>query len=633
MTALVIGIKAHSQTGTIDRLRKIIYTTADDKQKSTAVFAYLNEYESLPTDSFLHYYNKALEISRSVLTEEKKLELNIVKIRLLRRQNKVEEAIVLCDSCYNIFAAKKINPVIYRRLVTVRSGLFISQQKYKEALDLNFVTLKNAEQQNDEISQVYCKIFIGWIYMELAKYRDALQWFFNAVNHAQKIGYTEKLGTVYANIAAVYGELKKTDSAAIFIDKAFEFAIPNDNLTVLANCYYIFSDIMVMRKNIPAAEAAMNKGVAIRKKIADPFYYVSDLYQLAIFYANNKQPQKGISTSLNAIDYAQQNNISGKYVILHEALAKNYKEAGDDKLYSATLEKIIDLKDSLYKNNSAQSLAELQTKYEVQKKETLIAKQQLSLFQRNLLLYGTVLLLAVILLFIFYRFKKYHQQQQIALASMMEEEQRQKKKGIKDAEENERKRIAAELHDNLGVQANAILHNSNLLGDKNASQQNLVTDLQETAKEMMLNLRETLWALKTADVNAIDMWLRIINFMKQMGRHYTDIHFVIDGDVPKDFVLSSAKALNIILVIQETVNNAVKHAIATTVSAQSSFANMNWKIEITDNGIGFNAEKLKDKTDSYGLKNMRERALAGNFEYRLESILGEGTSTNIITAV
>ena len=75
MTALVIGIKAHSQTGTIDRLRKIIYTTADDKQKSTAVFAYLNEYESLPTDSFLHYYNKALEISRSVLTEERKLEL------------------------------------------------------------------------------------------------------------------------------------------------------------------------------------------------------------------------------------------------------------------------------------------------------------------------------------------------------------------------------------------------------------------------------------------------------------------------------------------------------------------------------------------------------------------------------
>ena len=390
---------------------------------------------------------------------------------------------------------------------------------------------------------------------------------------------------------------------------------------------------MVMRKNIPAAEAAMNKGVAIRKKIADPFYYVSDLYQLAIFYANNKQPQKGITTSLNAIEYAQQNNISGKYVILHEALAKNYKEAGDDKLYSATLEKIIDLKDSLYKNNSAQSLAELQTKYQVQKKETLIAKQQLSLFQRNLLLYGTVLLLAVILLFIFYRFKKYHQQQQIALASMMEEEQRQKKKGIKDAEENERKRIASELHDNLGVQANAILHNSNLLSDKNASQQNLVTDLQETAKEMMLNLRETLWALKTADVNAIDMWLRIINFMKQMGRHYTDIHFIIDGDVPKDFVLSSAKALNIILVIQETVNNAVKHAIATTVSAQSSFANMNWKIEITDNGIGFNAQELKDKTDSYGLKNMRERALAGNFEYKLESILGEGTSTIITTAV
>jgi len=633
IAVFIFAATAYCQTHTIDSLQKIINSTTDSKQKTATVLAYLNEYESLPTDSIVRYYNKAVVLVQDDFTEEKKLELGIVKTRLLRRQNKVEGAIQFSDSLYNQYRLKKINPAIFRRLISIKSGLLIFQQKYKEALDLNYATLKKAEQENNEINQVFCQITIGWINMELAKNRDALRWFFNAVEHAKKINYTDKLGLVYANIAAVYGELRMTDSAEFFIHKAFDYAVPNQNLTVLANCYYIFSDIMVARKNIPAAEEAMNKGVEIRKKIADPFYYVSDLYQLAIFYANNNEPQKGIVTSLEAIEYAKQNNISGKYLILYDALAKNYKVDGNDKMYSATLEKILSLKDSLYKNNSAQSLADLQTKYEVQKKETLIAKQKLDLFQRNILLYGGAAAAALVLLFILYKFKKYQQRQKIALANMMEEEQMQKKKAIKEAEENERRRIAAELHDNLGVQANAILHNSNLLSDKNTTQQNLVTDLQETAKEMMLNLRETLWALKTADVNAMEMWLRIINFMKQMGRHYPNIHFTIEGDVPKKFIIPSAKALNIVLVIQETVNNAVKHATAKSIAAKSIFTDNEWKITIKDNGIGFNTAKGNDGKDNYGLINMRERAVVGKFEYILQSKLGSGTETFIVVTV
>ena len=624
---------AYCQTHTIDSLRNIIYSTTDNKQKTATVFAYLNEYESLQTDSIVNYYNKAVVLLQNDFTEERKLELNIVKTRLLRRQNKVEEAMKLSDSLYNVYGSKKINPVIYRRLISIKSGLLISQQKYKEALDLNYVTLKKAEQENNEISQVFCKVTIGWIYMELAKNRDALTWFFNAIEHATKINYTKKLATVYANVAAVYGELNMTDSAEFFIHKAFEYSKNNDNLTELANCYYIFSDIMVVRKNIPAAEEAMNKGVEIRKKIADPFFYVSDLYQLAIFYANNNESQKGIATSLNAIKYAQQNNLPGKYVILYDALAKNYKASGNDKMYGVTLEKMISLKDSLYKNNSAESLADLQTKYEVQKKETLIAEQKLDLFERNLLLYGAAVLVAMVLLFTLYRFKKYQHHQKNVLANMMADEQMQKKKAVKDAEEKERKRIAAELHDNLGVQASAILHNSSLLKNIDKNHYYLLTDLQETAKEMMLNLRETLWALKTADVNAIEVWLRIINFIKQMGRHYINIHFTIDGDVPKGFIILSAKALNIILVVQETVNNAVKHADARTIAVKSIFSVNEWTIEIKDNGMGFNTSEENNGKDNYGLKNMSERAVAGKFEYTLQSNPGSGTETIIVVVV
>ena len=383
---------------------------------------------------------------------------------------------------------------------------------------------------------------------------------------------------------------------------------------------------MVEKGNIAAAEKAMNEGVKIRKKIGDPYFYVSDLYQLAIFYANNNQPQKGIAVSLEGIAFARTSNLSGKYLILYDALAQNYKAAGNDKLYSSTLEKIIALKDSLYKNNSAQSLAEMQTKYEVQKKETLIAQQKLGLFQRKLLLYGAAAGTLLLLLAFGYRFKQYKQKQKI----LMEEKRIQNEVAIKDAEEKERKRIAAELHDNLGVQANAILHNSTLLNN-NTEDKTIVADLQDTAKEMLHNLRETLWAMKTADVQATDLWLRIINFMKQMGRHYTNINFKVEGEAPANYIIPSNKALNIVLVLQEAVNNAVKHAQPAIITAASINDENGWSISISDNGKGFDFDAAKAKTsDSYGLSNMQERAIASAITFSIKSEAGKGTSVMLI---
>lgn len=196
----------------------------------------------------------------------------------------------------------------------------------------------------------------------------------------------------------------------------------------------------------------------------------------------------------------------------------------------------------------------------------------------------------------------------------------------------EKERIAKDLHDNLGVQANAILHTSNSLNDEKTNIKNAVTDLQDTAKEMLHNLRETLWAMKTADVPAKELWFRIISFMKQMGRHYPAITFHIQGETPKDFIIPSNKALNIVLVVQETVNNSVKHAGATIITASGFQKENEWIISIADNGKGFDMNIAKEKTDSYGLQNMQERAKSGNFKYHIESVPGKGTTAEISIA-
>jgi signal transduction histidine kinase len=213
---------------------------------------------------------------------------------------------------------------------------------------------------------------------------------------------------------------------------------------------------------------------------------------------------------------------------------------------------------------------------------------------------------------------------------LLMEEKKQKQRELKEQEEKERKRIAAELHDNLGVQANAILHNSSLLIETNVENKAVVNNLQDTAKEMLHNLRETLWAMKTADVTATDLWLRIINFMKQMGRHYTTIHFKIEGEAPGSFIIPSNRALNIVLILQEAVNNAVKHAAATTITASGKMEDNGWNISVTDNGKGFVSAASKDpKTESYGLGNMKERAATSAIALLISSEAGKGSCVQL----
>jgi two-component system, NarL family, sensor kinase len=616
-----------AQTQKIDSLKKQLAQQINSIQKIETLFELCDYNNSMHPDSFFLYINEAKKIIATLNNANLFIQLRYHEAIYFTRISKPDSAFAIIENQLPLID-KKNDFKLRNKFLFARSRLLIRTNKQKEAIQECLELLQEAEKDGDVRTQSITPIQIGWAYMELGQSEEALSWLYKAKAKYEKDGVAARgFSACYSNIAALYSDLHKLDSAELYIIKAIDLAKKEQHLAALANCYYIYSDICVANKNNTKAEHFLQEGLQIRKLIGDAFYVVSDLTQLGIFYANNNQPEKGIAIIKEGIALAQKNNLFAKLPILYNAMAENYKAANDYKNYATTLNKVIELKDSLYQRNKADALQEIQTKYEVQKKETLIAKQKLDLIQRNLLLYGAAVLAIVLAIFFGYRFKKY-QQNQIRIA---EEKKKQSELAVKDAEDKERKRIASELHDNLGVQANAILHNSSLLGAEKENQKAVVADLQETAKEMLLNLRETLWAMKTTDVQAIDLWFRIVNFMKQMGRHYTSINFAIDieEDLPKDLIINSTRALNIVLVLQETVNNAVKHAAANTITTTSSYAQNKWTIEIKDDGLGFNIANAALKADSYGLQNMKERAIENNFIYTLSSNINEGTQTTI----
>lgn len=196
----------------------------------------------------------------------------------------------------------------------------------------------------------------------------------------------------------------------------------------------------------------------------------------------------------------------------------------------------------------------------------------------------------------------------------------------------ERERISRDLHDNIGSYANAVLYNTELLGEENneASRTELIRDLRFASKDIITSLRETVWALKQDNYSAEDCLVRIRNFIQLFTRYYHDIQFKVEGDVPKEKILQYDKALHLVRIVQEAVSNAIRHADAKNISIFSSPDNGNWKLVVTDDGIGFDYKEKKELLQGNGLDNMSQRAADAGLLFTINSVKGEGSVITII---
>lgn len=604
----------HSQTRKIDSLKKICYSEIPEAERVTAFLELMKQHESMTVEAFGKILNDAAPLLQQIKSPAVQCEYANRKGAYYYSSRNADSAQLMFSRAFEQY---KNEPGIGRLLLMLELNLkrkLVKEGKYKEAIEAILHILKKAEEQ--KFSEVYCRSAnaIGFCYMDMGRYEEAISWFGKIFSWQRQPGEQFEWSSYYDNMGSCLNNIGRYDSALYYTNIGIQKSKEEQNLTTEANGLNIKADILINLKRNNEAEALLLQAIDIRKQIGDPNYIASDMAQLSLYYATTGQFEKGVRLAGESLALFQKHQLVFKYMFAYEALKTNYEKMGDTRNQAAVLEKMLALKDSLYSSNSAEALTALQAKYEVEKKEKTIAEQKLGLLKRKFLLYGSFGLMAIILSILAYRFNKYKQQQKIKNEAAM-----------KGAEEKERKRIAAELHDNLGVQANAILHNSTLLNEGDTNNKKLVQNLQETAKEMLVNLRETLWAMKTVDVSGMDIWLRVINFMKQLGRHYPHIQFKTEGTVPEKMILSSGRALNMLLVIQESVNNSVKHAAANTIKVNSELNTGKWVLSVTDNGNGFNINEAGTGKDCYGLQNMQERATASAIALQINSEPGKGT--------
>jgi ligand-binding sensor domain-containing protein/two-component sensor histidine kinase len=200
------------------------------------------------------------------------------------------------------------------------------------------------------------------------------------------------------------------------------------------------------------------------------------------------------------------------------------------------------------------------------------------------------------------------------------------------AVEQERSRIARDMHDELGAKLTRISFQGAVavrsLADP-AQAEREIAKMSDTARALVTSLDEIVWAVDPEN----DTLENLANYICRYASEFFEnssatCEFVIPPKLP-DCRLASDVRHHIFLAVKETLNNVLKHADATRVEIRMTVEDESFSIFISDNGRGID-EPTPGKRDGHGLINMRERLAAIGGECCIKSKPGTGTQVEFV---
>ncbi len=607
LSLLFLSCTACGQTAMIESLKKSVYSSVNKRARLQATLLLCEQGYSLHPDTLLEYAKSAYTIAEELNDKVSAAKAMFNESAALTNKGLLDSALAVANKCEDILKTSLNDPLLLANILNQKGRCFVRKNQYKEAIQMGYDVIELAEKNKDPLLQVKAKTLIGWAYLEMGQQQEAIQWHLKALNTTSDTMLLQKYAILYGNIATNYNNLGKLDSAFYYMQKGIDCARKYENLFALSNCLAIASSIYVNAGQPSKSEPLLKEVVAIRKVIGDPFYTASDLAQLGYYYAHYGQPEKGIAACNEGIELARKYNLSTKLFFLYQSLADNYKAMANINGYENAMQNIINLKDSVYAKNSSDALAELNAQYELQKKENTIIQQRYDLVMKTAWMYGAIILLlfGILLWYVNYKNNKRKQEEEMAFA--LKEEKRIAEKAIAVAQELERKRIAADLHDNLGAYAAAISVNvDNITTNENGQPNNMHEELKNNSQAIVSQLNDTIWVLKKEQLALTSISDRLKVFIQKLNRSYPQVQIDVKENIVADRLLAPMQALHLFKILQEGIINALRHSSCTKIIITIK-SDIDWTITIEDNGIGI-PETPASKTGGNGLYNMRNRS-------------------------
>lgn len=451
--------------------------------------------------------------------------------------------------------------------------------QYNKALEYQDRSLKIKEETNDVRGMSYSYSNIGNIYYNLKDTARALAYYQKALKLQLQLRDNMLIGNSYHSMGVIYSDKKQYELALKYMKTGLEYIKESQNLSALSSSYISLGEVHMRINELLTAEEYLKKGLEVAKKTGEKEDIALASRNLSELYSRTKEYEKS----------------------------------------AAHLRQAQVMEDSLFNRETSRAVAEMQAKYEAEKKEAsirLLRKEgELKDARNRNTITLSLGLLGVLGLSGLFAYNTLRTRQQRRMEAERLAMQQQRLHAVLQTQEEERKRISAELHDGLGQMLSAVKLNMNLIRRED-SQAADATRFQ-TAISLIDRSCEEVRTISHAMMPAMLVKRGLKAALQQMAAGISNaggVQVTLDAD-ELETRMPETTEVNLYRIIQEVLNNIVKYAVAGQVQIQFVKEAGELRVMIEDDGRGFDVQRLY-QSEGNGWTNIQSRLdlLGGGIE-------------------
>ena len=664
----VVTVQANASGDKLDSLRQVITSNNSQEEVVDAMNDMAKEFKKrYKSDSIKYYADSALKISTKDHYIKGIASSTITLCNYYWSNGQGDKALAIIPAL--MYWANKLDDKEILGKAYYNAGVTYGMNGNLDSA-IYFFKASLAENLDDSSTILLDYNGLGNIYRNIGDNDSAFFYHFKAARVAEMTGDNKNLSLIYSNIGSGYNSVGQYDEAEKYVRKGLELARKNKFYKTVADDLSRLSAVYYDRKEYVEALNYLDSASAILDSIGS-YSRRSDIYrrygmihedmgksELALgyylkAYVNCKREidQEGMIMTLQNIawvyaamgkyDMARANLDSG----LNIARSKGYQslqmmllnsraevsyDKGDYKQAYDEYHAYFHLYDTIHDIEKTKFINELKQKYEKEQDQAQILsleKETLKkTLQRNLILFNSsALVVAAMFLLMLLRHKliktKLISQQKIH--KLEEEKKIMLARNLVEGQEAERKRIAMELHDGLGVILSAVKMHITSINDDIPKGNPIIKKAIQMLDQANGEVRRISHNMMPGLLTKMGLYEAVEDLIDNINE-MDNIQAVIEIDGERVRLPENSEIM-IYRIIQEMINNTLKYARASRIDMTVNISDSVMIINYKDDGVGFDTdEKLKSGAKSLGLKSIESRVVFLNGMLKLESSPGEG---------
>lgn len=616
-----------------------VYTLPSYAQTDTnaikAIFIQAMEYQDYNNDSALLLAQKGFNLSKKV---NYKAGIGMAFMRfgaLMNIKGETDSALMYFRSALAIRKSLG-NHANTAGLCIQMSNVFKNKGVKDSAFYYMYEAQRYYDKTNDSVQIASVYVELANLYTTYGNYAISLKNLNKALPIFVKNNNSELLSQTYIEYGNLYFKQSENKKALFYYLKAKKVNEVFENPTYSAlidNCIGLCYDEMGDKQN---AILYFKKSISAYTELEMPNELAMLHFNLGNLYVNIKQADLGIHHLEIAKKIGEEIKDTYRISRCFEILSDAYAIKGDYyRAYQCYL-KYNALSDSILNEEKVKQIAEMNVLYDTEKKsqqiELLDAQNKTKTARNNLLVSGIITLIISLFILAYILIqrnriaKKNETIAQQKIENILNEQEIKTYNAMLEGQEEERKRIANDLHDRLGSMLSTVKLLFSALDNKidkavddNKQQYNKATSLLD---EACVEVRRISHNLSTGMVSNFGLNAALEELSESINESkLISCKLLVYGLEER---LDLSIEIGIYRMIQEILNNILKHAQAKNIIIQINKYDDSINITIEDNGVGFNVEEKKN-SGGLGLASIEARAKKLSGTYTIDSSIGRGS--------